>query len=339
MSWGPALLAHAARLGAGLGALGPGRSLSTLIFHRVLPAPDPLFPGEVDAARFDHMMAVVASAFTVLPLARAVQLMVECRLPARALAITFDDGYADNHDIALPILQRHGLPASFFIATGYLDGGRMWNDTVIGCIRHTQRSSIDVEPLGISGLPTQTVAERRAAIDQLLPLIKYKTLAERETVIQHLRQSCGGPALPDTLMMRRTQVQALHRAGMEIGAHTVNHPILTALPDAQARQELQQGRDALQNITQAPVSTLAYPNGRPGVDYDQRHVAMARELGFQQAVSTAVGVARRGDDVFQLPRFTPWDRSLPRWTLRLLLNQRNTRFKTADAPGLQPSTG
>ncbi len=335
MSVGVLALAQGARLWAAASTLGARRSLSTLIFHRVLPSTDPLFPGEVDATRFDRMMAFVASAFTVLPLARAVQLMAEQRLPPRALAITFDDGYADNHDIALPILQRHGLPATFFVATGFLDGGRMWNDTVIECIRHTQRTAIDIEALGLSNVPTTTVAERRAAIDRLLPLIKYKSLAERETVIQSLRQACGNPVLSSTLMMRSQQVQALHAAGMEIGAHTVNHPILTALSEPEARQELQQGRDVLQQLTQAPVVTLAYPNGRPGTDYDLRHVSIARELGFQQAVSTAVGVARAGDDRFQLPRFTPWDRSMPRWALRLLLNQRNTHFKVADTPTLQ----
>ena len=136
-------------------------------------------------------------------------------------------------------------------------------------------------------------------------------------------------------MMRSAQVRSLHAAGMEIGAHTVNHPILTALPDSEARNELSQGRDALQQLIQAPVLTLAYPNGRPGTDYDHRHVAIARELGFKQAVTTAVGVARAGDDVFQLPRFTPWDQGLPKWTARLLLNQRNASFKTADAAALQ----
>ncbi len=335
MSVGQRLLAQAARTWAGATALRHGPRLNILIFHRVLPSVDPLFPAEVDAARFDRMMATVATAFTVLPLVEAVRLLGQARLPPRALAITFDDGYADNQEIALPILQRHALPATFFVATGFLDGGRMWNDTVIECLRHTTRASIDVEALGVSGLPTGSVVERRAAIARLIPLIKYKDLAARVTVLEALHRACGSPALSNALMMRSAQVRSLHAAGMEIGAHTVNHPILTALPDDEARRELQQGRDALQQLIQTPVVTLAYPNGRPGTDYDQRHVAIARGLGFQQAVTTAVGVASAGDDLFQLPRFTPWDTALPKWTLRLLLNQGKTRFKVADAPALQ----
>ncbi|MDP1007558.1 polysaccharide deacetylase family protein, partial [Klebsiella pneumoniae] len=85
---------------------------------------DPLFPDEIDAARFDAILGWLRSWFNVLPLDEAAQRLKDGSLPARAAALSFDDGYADNHDIALPLLQKHGLPCSFFIATGFLDGGR-----------------------------------------------------------------------------------------------------------------------------------------------------------------------------------------------------------------------
>jgi peptidoglycan/xylan/chitin deacetylase (PgdA/CDA1 family) len=87
------------------GALSPGgprARLSVLIFHRVLPRPDPLFPGEPDAARFDWQLRLLKRWFDILPLPDAVHALREGRLPARALAITFDDGYADNCTVALP---------------------------------------------------------------------------------------------------------------------------------------------------------------------------------------------------------------------------------------------
>src|SRR5436305_15020348 len=85
---------------------GPRGRLSIMIFHRVLPAPDPLRPSEPDAARFEAEMRNVARWFNVVALGRAVQGLKDGSLPARALAVTFDDGYADNHDVALPILRR-----------------------------------------------------------------------------------------------------------------------------------------------------------------------------------------------------------------------------------------
>lgn len=326
LDWG---LAGAARLPAAALAMRTGPQLSTLIFHRVLPDTDPLFPNEVTAQRFDRMMAVVARSFRVMPLVQACQLLEQGRLPARALSITFDDGYADNEAIALPILKRHGLPASFFIATGFLDGGRMFNDTVIECLRHTRVDEIDLQGWGLGKLPASTVAQRRAAIGKILPHIKYLDLQTREAALEQLRAACGNPALSQTLMMQRAQVQSLHTAGMEIGAHTVNHPILTAVADTVAQEELRSGRDALQDLIQAPVTSLAYPNGRPDVDYDHRHVSMARALGFERAVSTSKGVCGPGADLFQLPRFTPWDAALPAWMTRLVMTLRDTQFKVA----------
>lgn len=292
--------------------------VSVLIFHRVLPQPDPLFPEEPCAQRFDALVALLARSFTLLTLGQAHALWAEGRLPRRAAVITFDDGYADNATVALPILQRHGAHATFFVASGFLDGGRMWNDTVIESLRRAPAATVDLRFLGLSVLPLNDAAARRSAINAALPKIKYLDLQAREPALQRLHQACGAPVLPHDLMMTSAQVMQLHQAGMEIGAHTVMHPILTTLPEAEALRELREGRQRLQHITGAAVDVLAYPNGKPGTDYDRRHVVMAQALGFRCAVSTARGTVRAGSDPYQWPRFTPWDRDWLRWTARLL---------------------
>lgn len=320
MTHGASTLGALARASRAVGgALGRQR-LSILIFHRVLPQPDPLFPNEVDARRFDRMMAMVAAGFNVLPLQQAAAALARSELPAPALAITFDDGYADNHAIALPILRRHGLSATVFVSTGFLDGGRMWNDTVIECIRRCAHERLDLGPVGIDiEFSLDSMAARRRAIEQVLRLIKYKTPAEREPLLGTLHRICGRPALPDDLMMSREQVKALHRAGVTIGAHTVHHPILCTLDDAAARTEIETSRNELRCLIDDPIETFAYPNGRPGKDYDERHVAIARGLGFKAAVSTAKGVSVPGDDVLQLKRYTPWQPNRGRWLASLAL--------------------
>ena len=90
--------------------------LSILIFHRVLPEPDPLAPDEPDVARFEAQMRWVRQWFNVLPFGRAVDMLYEGTIPSRARAITFDDGYADNEALAAPILKRLGLSATFFVS-------------------------------------------------------------------------------------------------------------------------------------------------------------------------------------------------------------------------------
>ena len=301
---------------------GSSARLSILIFHRVVAQVDPLFPDEVHAARFDALCGWLARDFNVLPLSPAVRRLREGSLPRRALSITFDDGYADNHDIALPILQRHGLHATFFVATGFLNGGRMWNDTVVEAVRSSPLSSLDLGSLGLQGvtrLSIASLAEKQSAIRQLLSAVKYLDPAHRLAVVNELAR-VSIAELPDDLMMTSAQVVGLHAAGMTIGGHTVNHPILAVLSDADARREIAVGRDTLQDTIQAPVTAFAYPNGRPSEDYSPRTVELVRELGFELAVATSWGAARVNADHYQLPRFTPWDRSRGRFNLRIAAN-------------------
>jgi len=292
--------------------------VSILIFHRVRPVVDDIFPDDMDEQRFDRIVSALAKGFSIMTLADAVARRARGVLPRRALVITFDDGYADNAEIALPILKRHGVPATFFVSTGSLDGGRMWNDTIIECLRRTQATELDLGYLGLGVVALGTVQARRQAILATLPKVKYLTLSQRTEALGRLLEAAGNPALPDDLMMRSDQVLELHRAGMEIGGHTVHHPILTTCDVRQARDEIDGGRQRLRELTGGPVDTFAYPNGRPGIDYDRRHRDLVAELGFTAAVTTAAGTPDASCDAFQLPRFTPWDRGMAGWIARLL---------------------
>ena len=293
--------------------------LSVLIFHRVLPEPDPLFPDEMHARRFDVLCGWLTSWFKVLPLDEAVARLKAGTLPARAVCITFDDGYADNHHVALPILRRHGLVATFFIATGFLDGGRMWNDTVIEAIRACKMPELDLSSLGLGRHALHSVGERRAAIAAIIDQIKYRPVGERITATEQVaRLSQVEP--PDDLMMTSREVKAMRQAGMQIGAHTVSHPILARLNRDEARQEILTSKNFLERLLGEPVSVFAYPNGKPGEDYTPQSVQVVRELGFDAAVSTSWGTSGARDDEFQIRRFTPWDLGRLRFAARMLAN-------------------
>ncbi len=296
---------------------GRGARLAVLIYHRVLPQPDAL-TGEVDAAAFDTQMGALRNCFNVLPLSEAVERLRDGTLPARAAAITFDDGYADNLEIALPILRRHRLPATFFIATGYLDGGRMFNDTVIEAIRRCIGPMLDVPAAGLKAIPIGTAAEKRVAVSRVLRAVKHLEPAQRRLASDQVAHAAA-TALPNDLMMTTEQLRTLAR-GAEIGGHTVNHPILTRITPAQARDEIHMNRAVLRNLVDQTVALFAYPNGVPGEDYAAEHVAMVREAGYRAAFSTSWAAATRDCDPFQLPRFTPWDRHPLRFDVRLLHN-------------------
>lgn len=302
-------------------ALSPGgrQGLSILIYHRVLPQKDPLFPEEIDRTDFDRQLRLLTSMFTVIPLIDAVRRAKAGTLPPNAACITFDDGYADNAEVALPVLQKHGLSATFFVATGFLDGGLMWNDTVIEVVRRSDGPLLDAAAIGLGSHPLETIGRRQQAIASLIGQLKYLPLEERLVQVGRLVE-LAGVALPDDLMMTSAQVRQLKLAGMDIGGHTVNHPILAKLAPAQARAEIAQGKLALEAMIGAPVALFAYPNGKPGADYVAEHVAIIRELGFEGAVSTSRGASKNNQDLFQLPRFSPWDRTPLRFALRMAHN-------------------
>lgn len=293
--------------------------LQILIFHRVLDEPDQMFPDEMHARRFDEVCGWLAGWFNVLRLEEAVARLQAGTLPPRAAAITFDDGYEDNHRVARPILQRHGLTATFFVATGFLDGGCMWNDIVIESARRSVLPTLDATGVGIPDLlPLGDWTDRRRAAEAVIAAVKYRTIGERSRAVRQLAGRAG-VAIPTALMMRSDQVRELHRQGMSIGAHTMDHPILAGLAYDEIQRQIGGSRKALQAIVGEEIELFAYPNGKPGQDYDDTAVQVVRELGFKGAVSTRPGVAWSERELFELPRFTPWDRQRTRFGMRVAL--------------------
>jgi peptidoglycan/xylan/chitin deacetylase (PgdA/CDA1 family) len=306
---------------------GRGR-LTIVLFHRVTPAPDPLFPGESHAESFRERMQWLKAWFNIIALDEAIGALARGTLPERALAITFDDGYADNATVALPILRALGLHATFFVSTGFLDGENMWNDVVIEAVRGHRQQELDLSALGLGVTAIPTLEARRAAISALLAALKYRSADERQGLAHAIAAACGASLSGRSLMLNRDQLRELAASGMGIGAHTVTHPILANLDAAAAESEIAESRDTLEGLLRQPVGLFAYPNGKPGVDYRALHVEIVRRLGFAGAVTTAWGAARPGDSVLELPRFTPWDRTVRRYGLRLA---RNLRVRAATA--------
>src|SRR5262245_10631610 len=164
-----------ARLLRGVGVLlapgGRGGALLVLIYHRVLPEPDPILADEPDARTFAAQMDVLRDVCHVLPLAEGVERLQRGSLPPRAVCITFDDGYANNCEVAAPILAARKLPATVFVATGFIGSGRMFNDTVIESVRCAgERLDLTDLELGTHALPD--AAARRRVIDTILRALK-----------------------------------------------------------------------------------------------------------------------------------------------------------------------
>ena len=297
--------------------------LLILYYHRVLDEPDPLLPGVIDRGSFDAQMRIVAKCFRPRKLCDAVNELVSNSLPPRTISITFDDGYADNCSVALPVLSKYGVPATFFIATGYLDGGRMWNDTVTESIRQATGRRLAIPGLAEQSISIETTEDRVSAARRVIHHLRELTPEERDRRANAMAEMVGAD-LPNDLMLSSDQLLSLHRAGMEIGAHTVTHPILCSLAIDQARMEIESSRTRLSQVTGVDIVGFAYPNGRPGVDYDQDHVDIVKRAGFAYAVSTRRGTGASDSDVLQLPRHDPWNQTPFKFGLRAGLQYRMT---------------
>jgi peptidoglycan/xylan/chitin deacetylase (PgdA/CDA1 family) len=165
-----------------------------------------------------------------MPLPETARALGAGTLPPGAVCVTFDDGYANNHDVALPILQKWKVPATVFVATGFLDGGRMWNDTVIESVRRASAGRLALDALGVPQQELNDAPSRIRAIDAVIKAIKHRPYEERLDCVRMVVEACRAK-LPDDLMLTSAQVGALARAGVTIGSHTVSHPILTSIDE------------------------------------------------------------------------------------------------------------
>jgi peptidoglycan/xylan/chitin deacetylase (PgdA/CDA1 family) len=272
------------------------------MYHRVLDGFDPL-QAEIHQARvMDTQFRTLRQFFRVLPLDEAADMLMQGRLPPRAVSITFDDGYRDNHDLALPLLRQHGLDATFYVASGYLNGGLIFHDVLVETIRHAMTGTLDLGIDGVERLQISDTASRIAAIRHLTKAMKYLEPARRQQLSTRLQETLGAHA-PRSLMMSDEQVRALSRSGMGIGGHTTHHVILSKLTAEASRGEIESNRNTLSSLIDKPLTSFAYPNGKPGIDYDGSHVELVRAAGYRNAVSTLSAVGTRQADIHELPRF------------------------------------
>lgn len=280
-------------------------------------------PGEITTPQFDWQMGLLARHANVLPLPEALHRVQDGTLPPRAACVTFDDGYQDNYLNALPVLKQWGIPATFFIATGFVGTGIMFNDSIIEAIRRCPKCTLDLGDANLGAHHLDNWKARHTAASSLIQQVKHappKTRAQQVDMI--VRYSGVSLHTESRLMMDATQIRELQAAGMTIGAHTRTHPILSQLQADMAHEEIKGSRADLEGILQTPIEVFAYPNGKPNHDYARRDCELVQAAGFKYAVSTSPGAASSRMDPFQVPRFTPWDRTDARFLMRLAVNAR-----------------
>jgi peptidoglycan/xylan/chitin deacetylase (PgdA/CDA1 family) len=295
-----------------------GARVLILSYHRVTPdfeasAHEGLPSLLVSAETLRQQLQDVGRAREVVSLADARRILSEPagvdRRRRDYVAVTFDDGYADNHACALPVLEELKVPATVFVATGYTGTERrLPHDRIHAALSELRRRGIPPERARLARA-TQALLDAcaeggpAATLDRLIARLPHERLVEVADALG-ARAGMADRDLPaGSRLMSWEEVRAMAAAGMDVGGHTVNHAVLANLPLAEARREIAGCRDALAERLGKPPRHFAYPNGyhTPAV---RRLVA---EAGFDGAVTTEDAENRRGGDPHALRRKVLWE--------------------------------
>lgn len=302
------------------GRLRGAASVPILTFHRVNDQQDPFFPSlstGVFSARMEH----IARHYVVLPIEDLADRLRDGRAPSNALALTFDDGYRDSLTHAAPILARYGLPATIFLTTGYVGTSEMpWYDLLALGLKTTRREAVSLRTG--EQLPLHSTGERLGALQATLRHLKTLPDEARRRVVGRMIDDLApsAPAEEKRLMLSWGEVDALRGLGFSIGAHTVNHPILSRVEADAAWREIHGSKETIERMLGARVRGFAYPNGGAD-DYSPETVRLVERAGFTCAVTTRRGLNTTRTPRFELRRGGPWEQHLPTFAIKLAYYQ------------------
>lgn len=285
-----------------------GDGWTILMYHRIVNdlADAPFGLGMcVRRTHFASQIAYLRRHFNVLSLREGIERLERGDpLPPRAVSVTFDDGYLDNMELAMPILEAHQIPYTVYVPTGGLEeGAPLWFDRVRASLGSTSQAEVDTARIGLPG-PEGRLSlskwQRHATVRQVLDRLWGLPIGQLLEAVARIERLYGTTQDPRMLAPRMcaAQVRAMHGRGAEIGAHTVHHPNLALMSPAEAEAEMRAGREALEDLCQAPVDGFAYPGGKMRAPT----VAAARAVGFRHAVTTVMGINDTRSDVLQLRR-------------------------------------
>ena len=300
-----------------------------LLYHRVADVNVDPWSCVVSPDHFHDHLEVIRNYGTAIPLQEAVKRIRSGRFPRRRIVVTFDDGYVDNLFNAKPILEKFSIPATVFVATGYIGGQReFWWDALDRIF--LQPNSLPGElSLSVSGtrydwnLTNNAVYTKEEADRDRQWKASEKPPSERQRVFRSiwellhpLTERERRRSIDDLLTWARMdptsrsahramtpeEVRELGHGGLiEIGAHSVTHSSLGSLSSDEQRYEVRQSKVMLEEILGRPVNTFAYPYGAPR-DFNGGTIAAVKEAGFEGACTTARTYVSPQVDLFQLPR-------------------------------------
>ena len=288
-----------------------GKGAAILMYHSVLEDPSSVadsLGGMIHSrAIFAGQMELLAREFHPVSLDQVSRFVRgEEDLPERAVVVTFDDGYRDNFEMAMPILDRVGVPAAFYVTVDCIENRRLpWPSR----LRYSFRKTGKKEWKDGAGKAWSLGSEREREAAYLAACDRVATLAgtEQERVVSQIESDLTMtlPAESGHLMMTWEQVRGLAQHGHIVGSHTMTHPNLAHVGIEDARWELIQSKERMEAQTSAKVIHFSYPCPALSPNWTEETTKEARRAGYATAVTTSSGLARRNDNPLVLKRVRP----------------------------------
>ncbi len=256
----------------------------------------------VTRENFAAQMQFVRGLYEPVPLGEIVDCLEAGRpFPPRAIVVTFDDGYRDNYQHAFPVLKALGIPATFFVSTGMVGGtAPFWWDRISEGLK-------DVDAV-IGAWPALSRRLLGASRDEAVRIVtQYAKELDSSEARAMIDAICEPPGQFARKTMNWSELREMADAGMEIGSHTVTHPILARQSSDEAVWEIVESKATIEANLGRPVDHLSYPNGRP-CDVSEEVLRSVKEAGYKSACSTVPGTVKRGSSRFMLERISAWNR-------------------------------
>ena len=278
-----------------------------LTYHRVLDQQRHVASHSVDGIvvsdhTFEKNLEVLRNYFEIISLQDLQDSIYENgRIPSGACAITFDDGWLDNYEVAFPILRNHHVPATIFLPVAFIDNTKMfWQEELMMQLSLILECGNDEDLLFLKKLTSSEERPDVKMIRHFISQLKAGSNTTVEKVLEKVRMQLGETAEIRHYNRYMTWAQLHEMASNDIfcGSHCVSHRRLTRLSAAECAQELSLSREELESRLGIPVTTLAYPNG----DCNDAIKAQAKEAGYKLAFTTETGMLSANSDLLAIPR-------------------------------------
>jgi peptidoglycan/xylan/chitin deacetylase (PgdA/CDA1 family) len=270
-------------------------------------------------SKFEAQIRTVAKEFNPVTVEQVAQFAKGGKqLPPKAVAVTFDDGFFDNYDVALPILNRYGIPATFYIMVDAVETGVPPWYCRLNFAFHATRRTDWIEPEYGRRYSIETVADREAALKAAWDAGARKVGRSQAEFVRRVEESLcvASVGAESRLMLRWEEVRALSKAGHTIGAHTISHPNLAHVSEEEAQSEIVGCKKRLEEEVAEPIDHFSYPHPALNPQWTPNTLRITREAGFRSAVLTSCGPVRRGDEPLSMKRIYAAD-DLDQWIWNL----------------------